>query len=105
MKHETVFSLKTKEITKFTLSGSPDSSLTPFILIDFPIHIDTISTNSSILYFKGSQIEISRFFLLSANSADPDRQGHYLFVGIQNEKGKGQSFNKAISIIAQVLHK
>ena len=34
--------------------------LTLFILIDFPIHIDTISMDLSILYFKGSQVKISQ---------------------------------------------
>ena len=32
-----------------------------FILMGFPIHIDTISMNLLILYFKGSQVEISKF--------------------------------------------
>ena len=32
--------------------------LTLCILMDFPIHIDTISTGLSIVYFKGSQVKI-----------------------------------------------
>ena len=49
------------------------------------MHIDTISMILSILYFKGSQIEISKknvFLSLKivfklANSADPDEMPHY----------------------------
>ena len=37
--------------------------------MDFPIHIDTISVELSIVYFKGSHVE--------ANSADPDEMQHY----------------------------
>ena len=33
--------------------------LTLFILMDYPIHIDTISMELSILYFKGSHVKIS----------------------------------------------
>ena len=32
-----------------------------FILMDFPIHVDTISMDLSILYLKGSQVEFSKF--------------------------------------------
>ena len=35
-------------------------AVTLFILMDFPIHIDTISMDLSFLYFKGSQVEISK---------------------------------------------
>ena len=38
----------------------PDD-LTLFIPMDYPIHIDTISMDLSILYFMGSQVEISVF--------------------------------------------
>ena len=34
--------------------------LTLFILMDFPIHIDIISMDLSILYFKESQVRISK---------------------------------------------
>ena len=36
------------------------SGLTFCILMDFPIHIDTISKGLLILYFKGSQVESSK---------------------------------------------
>ena len=35
------------------------SHLTLFILMDYPIHIYTMSMELSILYFKGSQLKIS----------------------------------------------
>ena len=35
------------------------AALTLRILMDFPIHIDTISMGLSIVYFKGSQVEFS----------------------------------------------
>ena len=80
--------------------------------MDFPINIDTISMDLSVLYFKGSQVKISRFYytvfiflsltisvLILANSADHDEmllyaafhQGlhcllKYPFINIQNEK-------------------
>ena len=41
------------------------TKLTFFILMDFPIHIDTVSMDMSILYVKGSQVEISYCDLLS----------------------------------------
>ena len=34
--------------------------LTLCIRIDLPIHIDTISMGLSILYFKGSQVEVTK---------------------------------------------
>ena len=37
--------------------------------MDFPIHIDTISVELSIVYFKGSHVE--------ANSADPGEMQQY----------------------------
>ena len=45
--------------------------------MDYPIHIDTTSMDLSILYFKVSQIKISKFKYISvpedlANSADTD---------------------------------
>ena len=71
-----------------------------FILIDYPIHIDTISMRLSILYFEGSQNDVflSLKSFVIANSADPDDSNvafhlglhclpKYLFTGIQNEKG------------------
>ena len=42
--------------------------LTLFIWMDFTLHIDSISMDLSILYFKG----------LSNNSADPDEMAHYV---------------------------
>ena len=44
----------------------------------FPIHIDTISMGLPILYFKGLQVDFSKYdvflevVLILANSADPD---------------------------------
>ena len=72
--------------------------------MDFPIHIDTISMDLSILYFKGHRSKFLKIehisvpedcFYLMANSADPDEMPHYaafylglyLFTGTQNEKG------------------
>ena len=50
--------------------------LTLFILMDYPIHIDTISRDLFILYFKGlsviNYISVSEVFFINANSADPD---------------------------------
>ena len=34
--------------------------LTHFILMDFSIHVDRIRMELTILYFKGSQVEISK---------------------------------------------
>ena len=59
--------------------------LTLCILVDFPIHIDTISIGFSILHFKGSQVEVSEIWCISAlkvvliiaNSVDPDKMQHY----------------------------
>ena len=53
--------------------------------MDFPIHNDTISMELPIVYFKGSQVEISNYdvllslkiVLILANSADPDEMQHY----------------------------
>ena len=77
----------------------------------FPMHVDRISVELPILYFKGSQnfpwdiinydalLSLNIVFIF-ANSADPDEMLHYaafhlglhclpkyLFTGIQNEKG------------------
>ena len=74
--------------------------------MDFPIHIDTINMELSILYFMGSQVKIlnlnmflsrNTIFIL-ANSADQAEMPHhaafhlglhclpkYLFTSIQNE--------------------
>ena len=41
--------------------------LTICILMDFPIHIDTINMGLSILWFKGSQVEGSKSVFLSLN--------------------------------------
>ena len=54
--------------------------LTLFILIDYSIHIDTISMELSILFFKGFQVKIStkdvfltmKIVFILASSADPD---------------------------------
>ena len=58
-----------------------NSILTLFILMDFPLHIDTISMDLSILHFKGSQVELSNLSLkivfILANSADPDEMPNY----------------------------
>ena len=85
---------------------SVSSSL--FILLDYPIHIDTISMELSILYLKGFSVQISingiflslKIVFILANSADPDEMlpyaafhlgihclRKYLFIGILNEKG------------------
>ena len=37
----------------------PHWPLTLFILMDYPIHIDTISMGLSVSYFKGLQVKIS----------------------------------------------
>ena len=62
--------------------------------MDYPIHIDTTSMDLSILYFKVSQVKISKFSCISvsedlANSADTDEihlglhcLPKYLFTGI-----------------------
>ena len=85
------------------------SVLTLFILMNFPVHIDTISMDLLILYLWESQGQISKFLYISlslkiayilANSADPDEMPpkatfhlvrhclpQYLFISIQNEKG------------------
>ena len=54
-----------------------------FFLIDFPISIDTIKMDLSILYFKGTPVGIfknhgSKDCFMLANSADPDEMLHYL---------------------------
>ena len=56
------------------------TSLTLRILMDFPIHIDTISMGLPIVYFKGSQVEFSNVYvfrslkvvIIRANRVDPD---------------------------------
>ena len=58
-------------MTKFeTSSGVPEKqeqdlipSLALCILLDYPIHIDTISMELSILYFKGLSVKISIKYL------------------------------------------
>ena len=53
--------------------------------MDFPTHIDTIGMGLPIMYFKGSQVELSKLgcisvhenYLFLANSADPDEMQHY----------------------------
>ena len=60
-------------------------SITNFILMDYPIHIDTISMCLSILYYKGSHVKIYKVNLflspkivfILANSADPDEMPHF----------------------------
>ena len=52
--------------------------------MDFPIHIDTIRMELPIVYFKGSQVDISKSWcvlflkivLVLANSVDPDEMQH-----------------------------
>ena len=69
-------------------------SLMLFIMVDFPIHIDTISMDLSILYFKGSQVKNSKILHISVSqqTVDPTEMSglhcllKYLFTGIQNEK-------------------
>ena len=54
-------------------------TLTLFILMDYLMHMDTISRESSILYFKGLQVNMSVpqvWFYLKKNSADPDEMTH-----------------------------
>ena len=61
------------------------AALTLRILIDFPIHIDTICMGLPIVYFKGSQVEFLMYdvfcslkvVLIIANSVDPDEMQHY----------------------------
>ena len=53
--------------------------------MDFPIHNDTITMGLPILYFKGSQVEVSKLWCISVpegcknllNSADPDEMQHH----------------------------
>ena len=40
--------------------------LNPFILMDYPIHIDTLSMELFILYFKGFPVKISIKWYISA---------------------------------------
>ena len=49
-------------------------TLSLLVLMDFPMYIDTISMESSILYFKGLQVKISvlKIGFISTNSADPE---------------------------------
>ena len=60
------------------------ATLTLCVLMDFPIHINTINMGLLIMYFKGLQVEFSYDVFLSlnivlnlANSADPDEMQHY----------------------------
>ena len=54
------------------------------ILVDFSIHIDTISMGLPILYFMGSQIQVSKLWCICAfnvvlvlvNCADSDEMQH-----------------------------
>ena len=57
-------------------------------MVNFPIHIDTISMGQSIVQLKGSKVEFSKlwyFFLflnavlILANIADPDEMQHTAF--------------------------
>ena len=81
--------------------------------MDYPIHIDAISTDLSILYFEGLPVQISknmmyfcpwRLFLSMKTVADPDEMLLYaafhldlqcwlkdLLTCIQNEKGYGST--------------
>ena len=93
------------------LSRNPGSApvyihitLTLFILMDYLLHIDAISMDLSILYFKGSQVEISISSYQTMKGLALMKcylKGHYirvfhqrlqclpkyLFTGIQNELG------------------
>ena len=75
-------------------------SLTTFILMDYPKHIDTITMDYSIIYFKGVIVKMSKkVVLILANSADSGKMPPrdiilhlglpclpmYLFTGIKNE--------------------
>ena len=59
--------------------------LTLCILIDFPIHIDTIKMRLTIVFFKGLQVDFLnydvflslKFVLILANSVDPDKTQLY----------------------------
>ena len=75
----------------------PHHSLTCCILMDFPIHIDTISMGLPIVYLKGSQVDCSKLHLydvqvflslkvvlILANSADPDEMLHLVFTVYQS---------------------
>ena len=46
-------------------AASGKSSLTLFILMDFPMHVDRISMELPILYFKGSRVEVSKLLCIS----------------------------------------
>ena len=60
------------------------SILTIFILMDYPIHIDTISMGLFILCFKGHRSTFLnydafmslKFIFILANCADPDEMPH-----------------------------
>ena len=63
---------------------------TLFILIDYPIHVYTMSIELSILYFKGSQLKISikrcnsiKIVFIQANSKDPDEMHPYVAFHLQ----------------------
>ena len=43
--------------------------ITLFILIDFPMYVDRISMELSILYFKGSKVEFSKSYCISYSIA------------------------------------
>ena len=52
---------------------------TPFILLDFPIHIDTINMDLSICILRGHELKflnVDNSFIF-ANSADPDEMPHH----------------------------
>ena len=55
--------------------------------MDLPIHIDAISIELPIVYFKGSQVVFLclKVILILANSADPDEMQHYaaIHLGLQ----------------------
>ena len=72
--------------TKNFVNNISSVCFTLLILMDLPIHTDTISMDLSILYFKVSRIKRCFFniflalkivFIL-ANSADPDKMSHYV---------------------------
>ena len=81
------------------LLTAEDECSTLFILMDYPIHIDTISMELSNLYFKGSQVKTVFYFhsqrLFSSKQTVHYAAFHlglhclpkYLSTSIQNEKG------------------
>ena len=57
--------LRSIYIRKWALTHMGKVVLTLCILMDFPIHLDTISMGLPIVYFKGSRVEFSRLWCIS----------------------------------------